>query len=59
MDKKKRKKKIESLEKQRKRHLKKIKDYKGKNYAVMEYWEREVKDFGKEIEKEKRKLEKS
>ena len=57
MDKKKRKKKIESLKKQKEKHLEKIKTYKGKNYALMDYWEKEIKDFEEEIKKEEKRLE--
>ena len=56
MDKKKRKKKIESLKKQKEKHLEKIKEYSGKNYALVEYWKKEVEDFEKEISEEENKL---
>jgi len=56
MDKKKRKKKIESLKKQRNRHLEKIRKYRGRNYALIDYWEKEVENFEEEIAKEERKL---
>mgnify|MGYP001585753558 CR=1 FL=1 len=57
MDKKKRQKKIKSLEKQKMKHLKKIMVYERKNYALIDYWKREIGDFEKEIDKEKKKLE--
>ena len=57
MDKKKRKKKIESLKKQKEKHLKKIEMYKGKNYSLIDYWKKEIKDFDEELEEEKEKLE--
>lgn len=50
------KKAIESLEKRRKEHLQKIEEErnkeKNKNYALVDYWEREIKIF--ELEKEKK-----
>ncbi len=57
MDRKKREKRIKSLEKTREKHLEKIKTYEGKNYALREYWEREVERMVKEIKEEKEKLE--
>ncbi len=57
MDKKKRKKKIESLKKQKEKHLKKIEMYEGKDYSLIDYWKKEIKDFDEEIEEEKEKLE--
>ena len=56
MDKKRRKKKIESLKKQKDEHLKKIQTYKGKNYALIDYWEKEIKNFEEEIEEEEERL---
>ena len=56
MDKKKRRKKIESLKKQKQKHLEKIKDYEGKDYALIDYWEKEIKNFDEEIREEERKL---
>jgi len=58
MDKKKRKRKIESLEKRIKEHKKKILEYKGKNYALVDYWEKEIKRIEKGVDKEKQKLKK-
>lgn len=52
MDTKKRLKKIESLRKQIKKHKEKIASYEGKNYLLIEYWEKEVKGFEAEIRKE-------
>ena len=46
---------IESLEKQRELHLKKIEDEK-KNYALKDYWKKEIAVFEREIEKKKKKL---
>jgi len=57
MDKKKRLKKIKSLEEQKEKHEKKIKSYEGKNYALLEYWEKEINLVEQEIESEKDKLE--
>lgn len=53
------KKGIESLEKRRKEHLQKIEEEKKKekniNYALITYWEKEVKTFASE-QKKKEKL---
>ena len=59
MDKRKRKKKIESLKKQRDKHAKKIEMYEGKNYSLIDYWKKEIKDFEEEIKEEEKKLEDS
>jgi len=56
MDKKKRLKKITSLEIQKEIHKEKLKSYQGGNYALMDYWEKEIKQFEEEIEEEKKKL---
>lgn len=56
--KKKKLKKIGGLERQRDKHFEKIKSYIGKNEFLLDYWEGEIKRFDKEIEKEKKKLEK-
>ena len=56
MDKKKRLKKITSLEIQKEIHKEKLKSYQGENYALMDYWEKEIKQFEEEIEEEKKKL---
>ena len=49
---------IESLEKQKQEHKKKIEDYGGKNYTLIEYWEKEIGQFDEEIKKRRRDLEK-
>lgn len=51
-------KKIESLEKAKQEHLQKIQEYKGPNYTLVPYWKGETEGIEKEIEKEKKKLEK-
>ena len=56
MDKKKRRKKVESLEKQKSKHIEKVKSYTGKNYALMGYWEKEIERIEEEINEEKSKL---
>mgnify|MGYP001578861798 CR=1 FL=1 len=56
MEKKKIKKSIESLKKQKQEHREKIEDYNGKNYALLEYWEKEISSFDNKIEELKRKL---
>ena len=58
MDKKKIKKKIESLEKQKQKHVEKIKDYGGKNFALLDYWEKEIHGMEEEIEEAKSRLKK-
>ena len=50
--------KIESLEKAKQEHLRKIEEYVGPNYALVPYWKGEAKNFEKLIEKEKKKLKK-
>jgi peptidoglycan hydrolase CwlO-like protein len=57
MEKKKIKKSIESLEKQRQEHRAKIEDYDGKNYALLDYWKKEINSFDNKIEELKRRLE--
>ena len=57
MEKKKIKKSIESLEKQRQEHSAKIEDYDGKNYALLDYWKKEINSFDNKIEELKRRLE--
>lgn len=52
MDKNKRLKKIKSLRKRIKEHKKKIESYAGKNYALVEYWEKEIKGFEDEIRRD-------
>ena len=56
MDKKKRLKKIKSLERIKEKHLEKIQEYKGSKYTLKPYWEKQIKIFEEEIEKEKIKL---
>lgn len=56
MDKKKRLKKIKSLEKLRENHLRKISEYRGPKYTLKSYWEKQIEEFEKEIKKEKEKL---
>lgn len=56
MDKKKRLKKIKSLERQKEKHKEKMKEYSGRNYALLEYWEKEVERFEAEIEEEREKF---
>lgn len=56
MEKKKIAKSIESLEKQKEKHKNKIKSYEGKNYALIEYWEKEINSFDDKIDELKRKL---
>ena len=52
------KKSIESYEKLIKEHEEKKKLYKGPQDYLKDYWEKQIKTFGKEMEKEKKKLEK-
>ena len=56
MEKKKTKKSIESLEKQKEKHREKISSYDGKNYALIEQWEKEIRSFDDKINELKRKL---
>ncbi len=58
MDKKKRLKKVKSLEGLRQEHLQKISEYKGPKYTLKPYWEKEIKMIEEEIKKEKKKLDK-
>ena len=44
------------LEIQKEIHKEKLKSYQGENYALMDYWEKEIKQFEEEIEEEKKKL---
>ena len=57
-NKKKIEKSIESLEKQIEKHKEKVKEYAGKNYALIEYWEKEIQTMEEEKIKKKRFLEK-
>lgn len=54
--KKKKRRKIKSLEKQKQEHIEKIEDYEGKDYTLSEYWEKEVKRIDREIDNEKEEL---
>lgn len=56
-DKNKVKKSIESIEKQIEKHKEKIKDYEEKNYALLEYWEKEIESMEKEKTRKKKLLE--
>ena len=56
VDKKKKRRKIKSLEKQKQEHSDKIRDYEGKNYALIEYWKKEIENIESEIDKEKEEL---
>lgn len=56
MNKKKRLKKIKSLEESREEHRQKISEYKGPKYTLKPYWEKEIKRIEEEIEEEKKKL---
>ena len=49
---------IESLEKQIEKHKEKVKEYEGKNYALIEYWEKEIQTMEEEKMRKKRILEK-
>lgn len=55
-DKKKKIKKIKSLEKRKQEHLDKLESYEGKNYALLEYWKKEIENIESEINKEKEEL---
>ena len=54
--KKKIKKAIESLEKQIKKHEEKVKSYKGKNYALIGYWQKEIEERKRQKQKKEEKL---
>ena len=56
MDKKKRLKKIKSLEKQKETHKRKIEAYKGSKDFLILYWEKQILDFEKQIDLEKKKI---
>lgn len=52
---------IESLKKRKNEHKEKIQEYKesgGKNYELVDYWEREMERIEEQIEKEEDKLDK-
>lgn len=50
------KKAIESLEKQKEKHVEKIKDYDGQKSFLIEYWEKEIKRIEGDIEEKWKKL---
>lgn len=56
VNKKKIKKSIESLNKQIKEHEEKIEEYGGKNYALLEYWKKEIEVRKKQKEETSKKL---
>jgi len=47
---------IESLEKQKALHIKKIKEHDKEKEYLTEYWEKQIKAFEKEIERRKKKI---
>ncbi|MEK6878177.1 MAG: hypothetical protein AABY22_01140 [Nanoarchaeota archaeon] len=49
---------IESLEKQKEIHEKKIEEYDGKKDFLKEYWGGEIRRFDKKIEEQRKKLKK-
>lgn len=55
MDKNKRLKKIATLRNRIKEHKKKIEAYTGRNYALIEYWEKEIRGFEDEIRRDEEK----
>lgn len=48
---------IESLEKQKEKHKEKIEGYKGNNYALLDYWKKEINSFNDKIDELKKELE--
>ena len=54
MNKKKRLKKIKSLEELREEHLQKIAEYKGPKYTLKPYWKKEIEKIEEEIKEEKK-----
>lgn len=56
MDKKKIIKAIESIKKRKTEHEEKLKIYEGKNYALKEYWKKEIKQFDDQINEFESKL---
>ena len=52
------KKEIKGLEKQRQKHLAKLKGEEGRKDTTPTYWRKEVEIFSEEIEKRRKKLEK-
>lgn len=53
VNKKKKLKKIGSLKKRKQEHIEKIENYEGRNYALINYWEKEIENFEAEIKEEK------
>jgi len=51
------KEKIEALKEQKKLHEEKIRNYDGKDYTIIPYWEKEIESFERQIEEEEEKLE--
>lgn len=51
-------KKIKSFEKQKEEHLEKIGSYSGKDYTLIPYWEKEIKEIEEKIQEQKEKLNK-
>ncbi len=49
---------IDSLERQIEKHKEKVREYIGKNYALIEYWEKEIQTMEEEKMRKKRILEK-
>ena len=47
---------VETIGKQIEKHKEKIKEYEGKNYALIEYWEGEIEAMEKEKVRRKRVL---
>ena len=52
------KKGIESYDEQIEKHKQKIAEYTGTNYALIDYWKKEIERYENEKTKEKRKIEK-
>ena len=59
MKKKKKLKKISSLREQIIKHQDKIEKYEGKDYTVIEYWEKEIRRMESEVKDEEDRLDKS
>jgi hypothetical protein len=59
MDRKRRKqleKRRDGLKEQKERHIQKLKEFKGKNYTIPDYWTKEIERIGSEIEDIEEKL---
>ena len=52
------KKSIKSFGKEINKHEKKLENYKGKNYALREYWKKEIESMKKQKKKKEEKLDK-